>query len=83
MNYLKVSAWSSTLVVTITVFRPKGISRVLKKLLTYFNGTIISTFFVPILPVWPVIFSVILNKLVIALAPVKSVVVLSAAKIMP
>ena len=32
----------------------KRISRVLQKLLTYFTGTIISTFFVSLSPVWPV-----------------------------
>ena len=33
-----------------------GISRVLQKLLKYFNGSIISTFFVTLSPVEPVIF---------------------------
>ena len=32
----------------------KGISRVVQKLLKYFNGTIIPTFFVPLSPVAPV-----------------------------
>ena len=32
-----------------------GISRVLQKLLKYFNGTIISAFFVPLFSVLPVI----------------------------
>ena len=41
----------------------KGISRLLQKLLKYFNGTIISTSFVPLLSsVWPVIFSLESNK---------------------
>ena len=35
----------------------KGISKVLQKLLKYFSGTIISTFFVPSSPVIPVIFT--------------------------
>ena len=56
------------------------ISRVLQKLLKYFNGTIISTSFVPILPVKPVILSLSLNdamlsaawKLAIATATVKA-----------
>ena len=56
------------------------ISRVLQKLLKYFNDTIISTSFVPILPVKPVILSLSLNdamlsaawKLAIATAAVKA-----------
>ena len=58
----------------------KGISRVLQKLLKYFNGTIISTSTLPaILPlllsaaVWPVIFVLKLNESV-ALAPLKSTI---------
>ena len=40
----------------------KGISRVLQKLLKYFNGTIISTFFsLPAAGVFPVIFILDLN----------------------
>ena len=39
-----------------------GISRVLQKLLKYFNGTITSTSFVfPLLGVFPVIFTLYLN----------------------
>ena len=56
----------------------KGISRVLQKLLNYFNGTIISIFpFPAILPslllaaVWPVILVLKSNESV-ALAPLKS-----------
>ena len=42
----------------------KGISRVLQKLLKYFNGTIISTSFsLPLLGVFPVIFILDLNDL--------------------
>ena len=49
----------------------KSISVVLKKLLNYFNGTIISTLFIsPSSSVWPVIFALKLNELV-ALAPLK------------
>ena len=39
-----------------------GISSVLQKLLKYFNGTIIPTFFVPSFPVEQVIFCLNLNK---------------------
>ena len=71
--------WTTALLATITQlpdqFRSrvilqliKRISRVLQKLLTYFNGTIISTFFVSLSPVWPVS----LNESV-TLASVKSV----------
>ena len=48
-------------------------------MLRYFNGTIISTSFVPLLPVLPVTFSLILNKLLFALASVKSTILPSAA----
>ena len=54
----------------------KGISSVLQKLLSYFNGTIISTFFVRLSPALPVIFSLILNESVIALVSVKSAIFL-------
>ena len=40
----------------------KGIPRVLQKLIKYFNGTIISTFFVPPLAISPVIFCLHLNE---------------------
>ena len=43
----------------------KGLSRVLQKLLNYFNGTIILTSFVRSSPVSPVIFSLKLNKSVV------------------
>ena len=39
-----------------------GISRVLRKLLNYFNGTIISTFFVSSSPVEAVIFCLYVNE---------------------
>ena len=48
----------------------KSNSRVLQKLLRYFNGTIISTSIIPSLLVWPVIFVLKLNESV-ALAPLK------------
>ena len=49
----------------------KGISRVLQKLLKYFNGTIISTLFIsPSSSYWPVNFVLKLNQSV-ALAPLK------------
>ena len=52
----------------------KDISRVLQKLLKYFNRTIISTLSIlPSLPVLPVIFVLKLNKSV-ALAPLKSTI---------
>ena len=38
-----------------------GVSRALQKLLRYFNGTLISTCFVPF-PVWPVMFCLNLNE---------------------
>ena len=50
----------------------KGVFRVLQKLLRYFNGTIISTSSELLLPFSPVILSLILNELVIALAGVNS-----------
>ena len=53
----------------------KGISRVLQKLLRYFNGTIISTFFVTLAPVAPVIFRLYLKDLLLWSAPVKSTTV--------
>ena len=43
----------------------KGISKVLQKLLKYFNGTITSTSFVPSFPVWSVIFTLNLNESVV------------------
>ena len=39
-----------------------SISRFLQKLLRSFNGTIVSTSFVPSLPVWPVIFCLNLSE---------------------
>ena len=41
----------------------KGISEILQKLLRFINETIISTFFLPLLFVSPVIFSLKLNEL--------------------
>ena len=49
----------------------KDVSRILQKLLTYFNGTIIATSFMSLAFVCPVMFSLILNKSVIELATVK------------
>ena len=58
----------------------KGISRILQKLIKYFNGTIISTSTLPtilpsllLLAVWPVIFVLTVNESV-ALAPLKSTI---------
>ena len=53
----------------------KGISRVLQKLLRYFNGTVISTFFVTLAPAAPVIFRLYLKDLLLRLAPAKSTTV--------
>ena len=56
----------------------KGISKVVQKLLKYFNGTIISTSCIlPSSQVWPVIFVLKLNESV-ALAPLKSTIFLSS-----
>ena len=55
-----------------------GISGDLQKLLKYFNGTIISTSFLVTLSVLPVIFSLNLYKLVIALALVNSAITSAA-----
>ena len=52
----------------------KGIARVFQKLLRYFNGTIISTFFVPLFPVWSVNFILGSNESLVALALVKSAI---------
>ena len=51
----------------------KGVSRALQKLLKYFSGTIISTWIIPLLLVWPVIFVLKLSESV-ALAPLKSTI---------
>ena len=52
----------------------KGISRILLKLLKYFNETIISKLFIPpSLLVWPVIFVLKLNESV-ASAPLNSII---------
>ena len=58
----------------------EGISIVLQKLLRYFNGTFVSTLFVPLLPVSPGIFYLILNESVVALSALKSVMALLATK---
>ena len=82
---------SSTLLATITQFLYQfrlrlisqlieGISRVLQKLPKYFSADVILTAFPPLLPVWPVIFSLILNELVISLAVVKSAIPPSSFK---
>ena len=53
-------------------------TRDFQKLLKYFNGTIISTSFLVTLSVLPVIFSLNLSKLVIALALVNSAITSAA-----
>ena len=79
-----VAPWFATSVETITQFADqvkirlisqlvKGISRVLQKLPKYFNGTIISTSFVPSFSVWPVIFSLKLNERVRLASPKSSI----------
>ena len=57
----------------------KGISKVLQKLLKYFNGTIISTSFVPSFPVRPVIFTLNLNESV-ALPSAKAIITSLASR---
>ena len=57
-----------------------GISRVLQKLFRCSNGTFISTFFVSLLPVWPVYFSLKLNRSLVSLL-VKSVITPASVKI--
>ena len=52
----------------------KDISTVLQKLHRYFDGTIVPTFFLPLLPISSVIFSLILDQLVVILAAVKSTI---------
>ena len=52
----------------------RGISSVLQKLLKYFKETTISTFFVPWLPVWRIIFSLNLNKKLLLLSEGKSII---------
>ena len=77
-----VAPWFATLVATIKHFWDqfksraisqsiKDISKVLRKLLSYFNGTIIFPFFVPLSPVLPDNFNLRLNESV-RLASVKS-----------
>ena len=51
-----------------------AISRVLQKLLKYFNGTLISTFFVPLFPILAAIFVLNLNEALIILSAGKSVI---------
>ena len=58
----------------------KGISRVLQKLLKYFDGTIISTSFVPPATVLPVIFCLNINKALMLFAAGKSLIVPLASK---
>ena len=81
-----VASWTATAVDIITQFLDqfrsklilqliKDFSRVYQKLLKYFNGTIVSASFVPLLPVWPVIFSLLLNESVIESAALKLTIV--------
>ena len=51
-----------------------GISRVFRKVLKYFNITIISTFFVPPFPVCPAICCLNLNELLLLLLSGKSII---------
>ena len=80
-----VAPWVATLVYKITQFAEQvkisltsqlsnGFSRVFRKLLKYFNGTIISKLSIsPSSSVWPVIFALKLNESV-TLAPLKSTI---------
>ena len=49
----------------LTLLLINGISRVLQKLLKYFNGTIVSTYFVPLFSVLSPIFCLNLNELLL------------------
>ena len=53
---------------TPTQIRANDISRVLQKLLKYFNETIISTSFEPFFPVGPAIFCLNLNEILLLLS---------------
>ena len=52
----------------------KSISKVLQKLLKYFNGTIILTFFLPAFPVQPSVFVLNLNQALLLSAAGKSAI---------
>ena len=82
--------WAATLVTAIMQFLDqfrsrlisqliKGTWRVLQKLLRHFNGTIISTFSVPLFPAWSFFF-IVLNELVSVLSSLKSLILLSSVK---
>ena len=58
-----------------------GISSVLEKLLIYFNGTIISTSFVLLFPVCPVICCLNLNEILLPLSAKKLVITLLLFKV--
>ena len=58
-----------------------GISSVLEKLLIYFNGTIISTCFVLLFPVCPVICCLNLNEILLLLSAKKLVITLLLFKV--
>ena len=84
-------SWAATMVATITQFSDqfnlriisqlfKGISIVLQKLLRYFNGIIVSTFFVVLSSVWPVICSFVLGELLSTLPSLKPVISTLSAK---
>ena len=80
-----VAPWFATAVETITQFADQvkiifiaqfinDISKVLQNLLRYFNGTIISTSFVPSLTVCPVTFCSKLNQALLMLASGKLII---------
>ena len=52
----------------------KSISKVLQKLLKYFNGTIILTFFLPAFPAQPSVFVLNLNQALLLSAAGKSAI---------
>ena len=52
----------------------KGVSSAFQKLFSYFNRSIISTSFVPPFPVWPVIFCLNLNEVLLLLSSGKSII---------
>ena len=57
-----------------------GILKVPQKLLKYFNGTIILTFFLPLFPILPVIFGLNSNEALLILPAGKSTIAALAFK---
>ena len=70
-SVFKITQFSDQVKIRLTSQLIKGISKVLQKLVKYFNGTIILTLFIsPSSSVWVVIFTLKLNESVV-LAPLK------------